>query len=181
MASNGVNPQHHLELAERLLQSALQSLDGRRFTFLCGASGPLAVAALVYHKLNNSELVKVFIGALTDLYKRTRGGFNEQPSELLYGHVGLLYSLLLVNQTIPGSLKDPLIVELVEAVLTSGLKGREEGISSPLMYTWHHRHYLGAAHGLAGILTLLLQVTYMQTHAPLFIQYFGSECPIYKF
>lgn len=26
------------------------------------------------------------------------------------------------------------------------------------MYTWHGKHYLGAAHGLAGILTLLLQV-----------------------
>ena len=26
------------------------------------------------------------------------------------------------------------------------------------MYTWHDKHYLGAAHGLAGILTLLLQV-----------------------
>ena len=26
------------------------------------------------------------------------------------------------------------------------------------MYAWHGKHYLGAAHGLAGILTLLLQV-----------------------
>ena len=26
------------------------------------------------------------------------------------------------------------------------------------MYTWHGKHYLGAAHGLAGILTLLLQI-----------------------
>lgn len=29
---------------------------------------------------------------------------------------------------------------------------------TPLMYAWHETEYIGAAHGLAGILYLLLQV-----------------------
>ncbi|CAI7992288.1 LanC-like protein 2 [Geodia barretti] len=35
------------------------------------------------------------------------------------------------------------------------------------MYTWHGRHYLGAAHGLAGIATLLLQLKTEQLPSPL--------------
>ena len=31
--------------------------------------------------------------------------------------------------------------------------------SIPLMYTWHDKKYLGAAHGLAGIYYILLQVS----------------------
>ena len=98
------------------------------------------------------------LATLRDLWHRTKPHLAEQPSELLYGHVGLLYSLLLVDKVVPGSFDDSIIVELVEAVLSSGERGREQGVPSPMMFTWHHRHYLGAAHGLAGILTLLLQV-----------------------
>lgn len=49
-------------------------------------------------------------------------------------------------------------VQVVTLLLEAGKHGREPGLSSPLMYTWHDKHYLGAAHGLTGILTLLLQV-----------------------
>lgn len=39
-----------------------------------------------------------------------------------------------------------------------GRKGAQAGkFRSPLMYQWHDSYYLGAAHGLAGILYLLLQ------------------------
>ena len=44
-------------------------------------------------------------------------------------------------------------------VVEAGERGREADTPSPLMYTWHGKHYLGAAHGLAGIATVLLQVT----------------------
>lgn len=44
-------------------------------------------------------------------------------------------------------------------LLEVGQSGSDRRIPSPLMYTWHSKHYLGAAHGLAGIITLLLQVT----------------------
>ena len=43
-------------------------------------------------------------------------------------------------------------------MLDVGEAGKEPDIPSPLMYTWHGKHYLGAAHGLAGIMTVLLQV-----------------------
>ena len=48
--------------------------------------------------------------------------------------------------------------QVARVAVEAGEKGKEASIPSPLMYTWHGRHYLGAAHGLAGIATLLLQV-----------------------
>lgn len=44
--------------------------------------------------------------------------------------------------------------QVSQLILSSSTKDSE----FPLMYTWHEKHYLGAAHGLAGILTVLLQV-----------------------
>lgn len=34
----------------------------------------------------------------------------------------------------------------------------ETSIGPPLMYEWHGKKYLGAAHGIAGILFVLIQV-----------------------
>lgn len=82
------------------------------------------------------------------------------PFELLYGHTGYLYALLFVGRHIPHSLDEDLVIHVVSTILDGGQRGsRVSDSPSPLMYTWHDKHYLGAAHGLAGILTVLLQVT----------------------
>ena len=57
-----------------------------------------------------------------------------------------------------------LVVQVARVAVEAGEKGREVAVPSPLMYTWHGRHYLGAAHGLAGIATLLLQVPFFSQH-----------------
>lgn len=44
-------------------------------------------------------------------------------------------------------------------VLDAGEDGRVPAVPSPLMYSWYDEHYLGAAHGLAGIFLVLLQVS----------------------
>ena len=31
------------------------------------------------------------------------------------------------------------------------------------MYSWHEKHYLGAAHGLVGVLTVLLQASLLKS------------------
>lgn len=37
------------------IKRTLRNLSGRRVTFLCGDAGPLAVAAVVYHKLRSDD------------------------------------------------------------------------------------------------------------------------------
>lgn len=44
----------HLQRALDYVKRAMRILNGRKVTFLCGDAGPLAVAAVVHHKLNNT-------------------------------------------------------------------------------------------------------------------------------
>jgi hypothetical protein len=85
---------------------------------------------------------------------------SDLPYEVLYGHAGYLYALLYVGDLVPGELDEALVEQEVMKILDAGQKGSRSDSSEcpPLMYTWHGKRYLGAAHGLAGILTVLLQV-----------------------
>ncbi len=88
------------------------------------------------------------------------------PYEVLYGRAGVLYALLFVGGLVPGGLDEALVEQVVTAILDAGQRASQEDNSkSPLMFTWHGKRYLGAAHGLAGILTVLLQVPCLPLHA----------------
>ena len=52
-------------------------------------------------------------------------------------------------------------MQVCERIVESGhALSRAQRSSSPLMYEWHDKKYLGAAHGLVGILhTLLMACT----------------------
>ncbi|KAL1137779.1 hypothetical protein AAG570_009475 [Ranatra chinensis] len=99
-------------------------------------------------------------------------GDKSLPDELLYGRVGYLYALLFVNKyTKEGAVSGNVIRKVVEAILRSGIqlsKKRKE-LNVPLVYEWHDKNYLGAAHGVAGILYLLLRarcaVTVSELHS----------------
>lgn len=47
--------QSHLQRSLDYVKRILRNLNGRRVTFLCGDAGPLAVGAVVYHKLKNDS------------------------------------------------------------------------------------------------------------------------------
>lgn len=84
------------------------------------------------------------------------GGFG-MSYDLLYGRAGFLWAALFINkylgsETVPSDLLMP----IVQAVLAGGRTGASENTTSPLMYRWHGTRYWGAAHGLAGILHVLL-------------------------
>ena len=58
---------------------------------------------------------------------------------------------------------------MVSAVLASGQKlsaEQKKAERCPLLYQWHGKQYVGAAHGLAGIFYMLLQVRAAQRLAP---------------
>jgi len=58
-----------------------------------------------------------------------------------------------------------MLLQVVSAVLHSGQNlAQEEGRHVPLIYMWHGKYYLGGAHGIAGILYMLLQVKKGEKH-----------------
>ncbi len=84
------------------------------------------------------------------------------PDEYLYGRSGYLYTLMFLRREIGDNIIDTqLITEVFETMIKSGEKyARETGSKSPLMYKWHDSEYMGAAHGVSGIVYLLLKVKF---------------------
>jgi hypothetical protein len=78
--------------------------------------------------------------------------------ELLYGRAGYLYSLLWAEAQLGAGAVDGAVVrEVVSHLLSQGVAGaRATDPSFGLMYQWHGKSYLGAAHGLCGVVHCLL-------------------------
>ncbi|KAJ8282993.1 hypothetical protein COCON_G00055120 [Conger conger] len=149
--------QRALDYASR----SLQCLTRRSVTFLCGDAGPLATAAVVYHRLQRPQEAEDCLTRLLQLHQPVVRGEGKLPDELLYGRIGYLFALVFINQQF-GQEKIPvqLIQEISDAILASGEKlsmKRRYQSKSPLFYEWYQEDYVGAAHGLSGIYYFLMQ------------------------
>uniref|UniRef100_A0A4W5M8A4 LanC lantibiotic synthetase component C-like 2 (bacterial) n=1 Tax=Hucho hucho TaxID=62062 RepID=A0A4W5M8A4_9TELE len=151
----------HLQRALDYVKRTLRILNGRKVTFLCGDAGPLAVAAVVHHRLKNQTESQECLTKLLQLQRGVVSADSEMPDELLYGRAGYLYALLYVNKEIgPDTVDETTIARVVTAILESGknmAKEERKAEKCPLLYEWHKKQYVGAAHGLAGIYCMLMQ------------------------
>lgn len=165
-ASRLLNNNDYLEQAFFMAEKCCMHLDGQVLTFLIGDGGPLAIAAVCAHLLKQPEKEHHFIHRLERFYHSYEDLLDPKsqlPDELLYGRAGCLYALLFIKQVIKRRVDEHLIAGIAKAIVESGKKlakslqsqGRK---TPPLMFEWHKKKYLGAAHGLAGILYLLLKV-----------------------
>ncbi|XP_044285661.1 lanC-like protein 2 isoform X2 [Varanus komodoensis] len=153
--------QSHLQRSLDYVKRILRNLNGRRVTFLCGDAGPLAVGAVVYHKLKNDSESKECVTKLLQLQRIVIATDSDLPDELLYGRAGYLYALLYLNTEIgPETVPQSVIKEVVDVIIESGKNfSREERKTErcPLLYQWHRKQYVGAAHGVSGIYYMLMQ------------------------
>ncbi|XP_061522928.1 lanC-like protein 2 [Phycodurus eques] len=157
----GSNEVAHLQRALDYVKRSMRILNGRKVTFLCGDAGPLAVGAVVHHKLGNRADSNDCLSRLLQLQRSVLSPDSEMPDELLYGRAGYLYALLYVNKEIGGDTVDEATVtKVVTAIIISGKNLSAEHKKTercPLLYEWHKKQYVGAAHGLAGIFYMLMQ------------------------
>ncbi|XP_059476634.1 glutathione S-transferase LANCL1-like [Neocloeon triangulifer] len=153
------NAKKFLKLAEVLLEPSLPKLKGKRLSLMTGDAGPLAVAAAVHWHLGNKEKSTAICQRLTDLLPRVLDLKSDLPDEVLYGRAGYLLALLFVrNNTTESNVDVRSIQKVVSATLASGkMLAASDPNGPPLMYEWHGKKYLGAAHGIAGILFVLIQ------------------------
>ncbi|TNM96150.1 hypothetical protein fugu_015811 [Takifugu bimaculatus] len=150
----------HLQRALDYVKRATRVLNGRKVSFLCGDAGPLAVGAVVHHKLGNEAESRDCLSRLLQLQRAVLSPDSDVPDELLYGRAGFLYALLYVNRELGGAVDQATVAKVVTAILESGKTFSAEQKKSdrcPLLYEWHQKQYVGAAHGLAGIYYLLMQ------------------------
>ncbi|XP_019872798.1 lanC-like protein 2 isoform X2 [Aethina tumida] len=155
------DPNDPNNLNEVLSLLNLKSLRGRRQTFLCGDAGPLVLGILANAKLGNREEADKLYKKLEAMKDDVLEVDSDLANEYMYGRAGYLYALLFLNKNLqPPLVSGELIRSVIEAILICGqTEARKQRSKCPLMYQWHDSYYLGAAHGLSGILYLLLNCT----------------------
>ncbi|KAI8582269.1 hypothetical protein K450DRAFT_228149 [Umbelopsis ramanniana AG] len=144
------------ELCEMYLTSITKSaveLNSKHCGFIDSPVGAIAVAACVHHVVLRKDYKARL--ELEKLLEYQSVAINDAVSdELLYGRVGYLYALQLVSlhcSDIAGDLiTDDTRLAVIKKVIEHGQKGAIDGW--PLMWSWHDRHYLGAAHGVGVLL-----------------------------
>ncbi|KAJ9588248.1 hypothetical protein L9F63_018412, partial [Diploptera punctata] len=145
--------------AMEMVESYLPKLKRQRVSYLNGDAGPLAIAGMLYYRQGNVVKAQEMIQRLKEMLPQVVNLNSDVPDEVLYGRTGYLYSLLFVNKFMGrNTIEADIIKKVVSTVLRSGQNlAQQEGRNVPLMYMWHEKYYLGGAHGIAGILFMLLQ------------------------
>ncbi|KAG5318275.1 LANC2 protein, partial [Pseudoatta argentina] len=164
------NDSEYINMAAEILQRCTTEFKSRHeVTFLTGTVGPLALAAVILHSQQEKEQAEQLIFKLKSLSTYVLDKHSGVPDELLYGRAGYLTGLLYLNSNIlPAPIEANLIKQVVSCIINSGISYATSNRSqSPLMYSWHDIEYIGAAHGLAGILYLLLQARQYLTQVQL--------------
>ncbi|KAL2557811.1 LanC-like protein GCL2 [Forsythia ovata] len=127
------------------------SHHSRDVTFMCGRAGVCALGAVVAKYMDDDQLLQYYLTQ----FKETRLS-KDHPDELLYGRVGYLWACLFLNkhlgkETIPSTSMGSVVTEILKNGKKLGGKG-----GSHLMFEWYGEKYWGAAHGLAGIMHVLM-------------------------
>lgn len=114
---------------------------------------PLPFAGV--EQINSEPDTSILLEKILELIKMQE--ISGTPDELLYGRTGGLYAMLLIKQQLPKQniIKDEHIISHISLMLKSGQT--MESFGRPLFYSWHGKEYVGAAHGYAGILYMLLE------------------------
>ncbi|KAM7532813.1 hypothetical protein Aperf_G00000129103 [Anoplocephala perfoliata] len=154
-------------IVEAFKRRSKSKLSGRISVFTSDYTAPCLVAGLA--DLPGTS------GALSRFTESGQNAKNDMPDEALYGRAGYLAGLMTLLDN--GHEVDQRSVStIVKYILESGRElskklARRSGeytdlmklmsnppACPPLMFMWHDKFYLGAAHGYAGILQVLLKV-----------------------
>ncbi|KAL5581801.1 hypothetical protein UlMin_014243 [Ulmus minor] len=125
-------------------------------SFICGRAGVCALGAVIAKYGGDDHSLTYYLSRFKEI-KLPRN----LPDELLYGRVGFLWSCLFLNKhvgegTIPSSIMGAVASEVIYNGRVLGKNGK-----CPLMFEWYGEKYWGAAHGLAGIMHVLMDMPLM--------------------
>lgn len=127
------------------------SRDSGRVTFICGQAAVYALGAAVAKHAGDERLLDRYLTRFKEIHLP-----RDLPNELLYGRAGFLWACSFLNRhigrdTIPISSTRAVLDDIIKSGRRLANKGR-----CPLLYEWHGKKYWGAAHGLSGIMQVLM-------------------------
>eukprot|EP00419_Tripos_fusus_P061802 CAMPEP_0172926742 /NCGR_PEP_ID=MMETSP1075-20121228/216176_1 /TAXON_ID=2916 /ORGANISM="Ceratium fusus, Strain PA161109" /LENGTH=394 /DNA_ID=CAMNT_0013787877 /DNA_START=84 /DNA_END=1268 /DNA_ORIENTATION=+ len=124
-------------------------------SFFCGTPGYLAITCVSAKLLGNEQAASSHLQALLGW---TKAACQHQEDELLFGKAGYLYALLWVKQYCGAGAADfdTCLRETAESLVSTGRRRATRYPDWPLMWHCFNEPYVGAAHGIVGILAMLL-------------------------
>ncbi|CAG9539667.1 unnamed protein product [Cercopithifilaria johnstoni] len=141
----------------RHLEAVRKNKSNRETCYLLGSLS-IYVVYILYEK--TSERSKQLIDRIIEIGHLIASSdvLGNGDDELLAGRVGFLAAVITLRQHMDhGVIPDVCVGNVVNKVIASGRSyATSKQFKVPLMYHYHGRHYLGAAHGLMGILQMLL-------------------------
>ncbi|XP_039137559.1 lanC-like protein GCL2 [Dioscorea cayenensis subsp. rotundata] len=143
-----------LTLCNEIVRGCDSASQGSKYvTFICGRAGVCALGAVVAKHTGDEALLNHYLKAFQEI--NLPPGV---PNELLYGRAGYLWACSFLNKHVgDGTIPSTHMIEIAKEIITDGRKLSNKG-SCPLMYEWHGTKYWGAAHGLAGIMHVLMDM-----------------------
>jgi hypothetical protein len=162
-----------LRSAIRRANKSFEFISSRKVTLLEGQPGPIMLLLWAGAILNDKDIVDSAWRDMQLICPRVLGMPREE-CEVLYGRCGFLQALLACQEyqkfknidLIRHDACKAIISQVYEEGLRVSQQTKEESqgrLNFPLCWRWHGKIYLGAAHGVSGILyTLLLFHTQLQ-------------------
>ncbi|CAI9102151.1 OLC1v1000373C2 [Oldenlandia corymbosa var. corymbosa] len=127
------------------------SVDSRDVSFICGRAGVCALGAVVAKNMKNVKLMDSYVSKFRKIELT-----EDLPDGLMHGRAGYLWACLFINYNLGGEvILSKGMAPVIEKIFSNGRKmGTKHG--SPLMFEWNGKKCWGAAHGLAGIMHVLM-------------------------
>jgi lantibiotic modifying enzyme len=161
--------QHRRQLLQTAKQAAEFALDDShssqfRVSLLEGKwVGAKSGLAIVEHALGNPTVAKQHAHDVIERLARECAALPDGDAEVLYGRAGAMQAILFLRSELNDiSLGSDFVVAMAKHILRYGLQEAQRQLNSPhlpLVWKWHDKVYLGAAHGIVGILHTLLHLT----------------------
>ncbi|XP_043689971.1 lanC-like protein GCL2 [Telopea speciosissima] len=148
------NNRNDLNLCSDIVKACDSASRGSNVvTFICGRAGVCALGAAAARQAGDERLLNYYITQFKEIKLP-----KDVPDELLYGRAGFLWACAFLNKHIgEGTIPPSYTGVVVSKIIENGRRLSKEG-NSPLMYEWHGKEYWGAAHGLAGIMHVLMHM-----------------------
>lgn len=129
--------------------------------FLQGCSGIYALHAVVLFQLGNENACKTQLKALFSISNHF-SDMSVFENELMNGIAGYIAAILFVMKKLPISYFDIENVEKIFKICFAALCNSKGDL---INFAWHKKEYYGAAHGLAGILYVMLLIPKFALHS----------------
>ncbi|EAA08412.4 AGAP003148-PA [Anopheles gambiae str. PEST] len=155
-----------LELASKYIGEAKHRSREKRdkssknaVAFLCGGSGIAAVSAAIANEMGKLQEMENDLESFLQGCPPCTNVKGTDADEVLVGRAGYLHGASWLNQAItPKPIENEAISEICQTLIKRGRSvAHSLRLAFPLMYEYHEKAYLGAAHGVCAILHALLE------------------------